>query len=122
MAVAGRRVVLVVDDDHDIREVVRDALEARGLAVVEASDGRQALAVAAASQPSLVLLDRRRPVMDGWAFAAAYREQAADRAPVVVMTAARDARAWAAEVGAEGVLPKPFDLDDLEAVVRRFRA
>ena len=114
------RPVLVVDDDDQIRSLVRATLEEEGFPVAEAGDGRAALEMAATVDPCLILLDMRMPVMDGWAFAAAYRERFAQRAPVVVMTAARDARAWADEVGADGVLPKPFDLDDLDAVVRRY--
>ena len=59
------------------------------------------------------------PVLDGWRFARAYREQFAVRAPVIAMTAARDARAWGAQIGADDVLAKPFDLKDLAAVVQR---
>jgi CheY-like chemotaxis protein len=118
---AGGRPVLVVDDDPDVREAVRGALGGRGLAVVEAGDGREALAAAAAAPPCLILLDMGMPVLDGWGFAAVYRAHPGRRAPVVVMTAARDARAWAAEIGADGVLPKPFDLDALGAALAHAR-
>jgi two-component system chemotaxis response regulator CheY len=114
------RPILVVDDDPSIRALVVEVLTDDGYAVVEAGDGAEALALTGAAEPCLILLDMRMPVMDGWAFARAYREQTTDRAPVVVMTAARDARAWAAEIGADGVLPKPFDLVDLANVVGRF--
>jgi CheY-like chemotaxis protein len=62
----------------------------------------------------------KMPVMDGWTFAAAYREQPAPRAPIVVMTAAHDSRARAAEICADSFLAKPFDLDHLLDIVRRF--
>jgi two-component system chemotaxis response regulator CheY len=68
--------------------------------------------------PDLVLLDMRMPVMDGWAFARAYRELPAPRAPIVVMTAAPDARHRAAEVEADGFVGKPFDLSELVSAVR----
>ena len=112
----------MVDDDPAIRDFLREYLEFEGRPFAEAPDGREALAVASASRPCLVLLDMRMPVMDGWAFAAAYRAVTAEPAPVVVMTAAQDAAAWAREVGAAGVLSKPFDLDDVDAIVRRFCA
>ena len=120
--------VLVVDDEAPIRELVRQALEDEGCAVATAADGAAALAHlrlarAAGESPDVILLDIRMPVLDGWGFAAAYRREPPPRAPVVVMTAAldaRDARRWAAEVGAAACLPKPFDLEEFLAVVGRF--
>lgn len=114
------RPILVVDDDPAIRALVVEALTDDGYPVVQAADGFEALALVGSADPCLVLLDMRMPVMDGWAFARAYREQGGRRAPVVVMTAARDAHAWAAEIGADGALPKPFDLTELVEVVERF--
>ena len=58
------------------------------------------------------------PVMDGWAFAREARARGY-QTPIVVMTAAHDAPAWAAEVQADGVVPKPFNLDDLVREVER---
>ena len=57
------------------------------------------------------------PVMDGWAFARAYREVPGRHAPIVVVTAARLAASRAAEVAADGHLSKPFDLEELFRVV-----
>jgi CheY-like chemotaxis protein len=117
---AARRCVLVADDDPDIRLVVREILEDEGCIVAEAPDGAVALEVAKREQPALILLDMKMPVMDGWAFAAAYQELPLPRAPVVVVTAARDAAARAAEVGADAHLGKPFEIDELLRVVGRF--
>jgi CheY-like chemotaxis protein len=61
----------------------------------------------------------KMPVVDGWGFARAYRAQPGPHAPIVVFTAAVDARRRAAEIGAEGYLAKPFNLDDLRALVSR---
>jgi CheY-like chemotaxis protein len=110
---------LVVDDDAEVRATVRDALEFEGYAVLEAADGLLALAVVGGVHPCVILLDMRMPVMDGWAFAAAYRDRPGPHAPIVTMTAARDAASWAREIGAADVLAKPFDLDALYAVVER---
>jgi CheY-like chemotaxis protein len=110
----------VIDDDPSIRALVVEALIDDGYAVLEAGDGAQALALLGSNEPCLILLDMRMPVMDGWTFARTYRIQAATSAPIVVMTAARDAGGWASEIEADGVLAKPFDLDDLTAVVERF--
>jgi len=68
----------------------------------------------------VILLDMRMPVMDGWAVARALHAQGI-KVPIVVMTAAESAKRWADEVGAEGFLAKPFGLDELLAVVERFR-
>ena len=110
--------VLVVDDDPAIRDAVRDALEAMGLRVTTASHGAEALDQVISEAPCVVLLDMRMPVMDGWGFARAIRERGMDL-PVVVMTAAADARRWANEIGAMGVVPKPFALSELASAVQR---
>jgi CheY-like chemotaxis protein len=117
---AETRLVLVVDDDEVILESIQLALMDEGYTVVVASNGQEALDRARAHSPSLILLDMKMPVMDGWTFAAAYREQPTPRAPIVVMTAAHDSRARAAEIGADSFLAKPFDLDHLLDLVRRF--
>ena len=119
---AAEPCVLVVDDDPDIRLIVRETLEDEGCTVAEAPDGAAALEIARREQPAVILLDMKMPVMDGWTFAAAYRELPQPRAPVVVITAAQDAATRAVEVGADAHLGKPFDLDDLLRVVGRFAA
>ena len=115
--------ILVVDDDPTILATVADALDLEGYPVVTATNGEEALAVldGDASGLRLVLLDMRMPVLDGWGFMRAVRERGLSL-PVVVMTAAADARRWAREIGAHGVLAKPFELDELIAAVQRFRA
>jgi CheY-like chemotaxis protein len=115
---AGGAPVLVVDDDPSIRDFVEAALESEGYRVLSAPDGEIALGLVE-HQPCAVLLDMRMPVLDGWGFAAAYRERPGARAPIVVMTAAENAEAWAREIGATSVLAKPFRLDDLLAIVAR---
>jgi len=113
--------ILVVDDDPAILATVSEALALEGLPVVTATNGAEALAVIdSARRPSLVLLDMRMPVLDGWGFIGAGRERGLSLS-VVVMTGAADARRWGREIGAHGVLAKPFELDDLLAAVRQFR-
>ena len=109
--------ILVVDDDESIRQTVSEILEVEGYRVAAAANGEEALVRVGETLPALVLLDMRMPVLDGWGFAEAYRERPEPRAPIVVMTAAEDAEAWAEEIGAAGVLAKPFRLDELLAVV-----
>lgn len=109
--------VLVVDDDESIRAIVEMALQDEGYVVRAAEHGAAALALIDAWPPDVILLDMKMPVMDGWTMAAAYRQRPRPHAPIVVLTAAQDATRWAAEIAADDVLAKPFDLDNLFAVV-----
>jgi DNA-binding response OmpR family regulator len=110
--------VLVVDDDADILGIVREVLLLEGFRVQTASNGAEALVRVGTEQPDLVLLDMRMPVMDGWQFASHLRSRYDHLVPVLVMTAAKDARARAREIEAEGFIAKPFDIDDLVDKVR----
>ena len=104
--------ILIVDDDPAIRETIVEVLVEEGYSVEAATNGAEGLAAVRRSPPALVLLDMRMPVLDGWGFARAL-EEAGLRLPIIVMTAAQDASRWAHEIQAVGVLPKPFDLNDL---------
>ena len=110
--------ILVVDDDPSILAVVAQILHFEGYPVQTATDGAEALAAVDEQRPSLVLLDMRMPVLDGWGFARALATRG-EALPIVVMTAAQDARRWADEIGAAGYLAKPFELPDLLDVVER---
>lgn len=117
---AGVAPILVVDDDQEILAMLSDFLESEGLAVRTATNGEEALAQLSQVAPSLILLDMRMPVLDGWGFARRYRE-AAFPYPVVVMTAAESARRWAEEIGATAYIAKPFDVDELLQTIERHR-
>jgi CheY-like chemotaxis protein len=108
--------ILVVDDDPSIVAVVCEILRDEGHEVVSAENGADALAKA--NGEALVLLDMRMPVLDGWGFAREFRA-AGKRSPIVVMTAAQNARRWAEEIGADGYLAKPFEIDALIGAVDR---
>jgi two-component system, chemotaxis family, chemotaxis protein CheY len=97
----GRR-VLVVDDDPDIGEFVSLALADEGYDVTTALNGRAALGRAEERPPDLIVLDMRMPVMDGWEFARTYRERPGPHAPILVLTAARDAAERAKAIEADG--------------------
>jgi DNA-binding response OmpR family regulator len=112
--------VLVVDDDESIRQFIEMALRDDGYEVATAPDGAEALLMVRSFAPQLVLLDMRMPTMDGWNFAAAYRGQPEPRAPIIVVTAARDPAEYALEIEADAYLAKPFDLHELRALVARF--
>ena len=110
--------VLVVDDEADIRATVSAMLEIEGYDVDEASNGADALSSIEAHPPDLILLDMRMPILDGWGFASELRRRG-HRTPIVVMTAARDAARWAAEIAAAAFVAKPFGLDDLITAVEK---
>jgi CheY-like chemotaxis protein len=105
----GRPTALVVDDDRDIREALKEILEDEGYPVATAANGREALAVLARlPRPCVVLLDLMMPVMDGWEFLREGRARAAlTDVPVFVVTASSIAEAPA---GATALLKKPFDI------------
>ena len=112
--------VLVVDDDPLIRTSISEILDLEGYPVATAANGAEALESVEKSRPSLVLLDMRMPIMDGWGFAGALGERGI-HLPILVMTAAQSAETWAQEVGADGYLAKPFELVDLLDAVERHR-
>ncbi len=119
----GSRPILVVDDDASLRRLLFWTLTEEGYSVLEASDGAVALARVHEATPGLILLDMRMPVLDGWEFARRYRARPGPHAPIVCVTAAADAAAVAArgtQIGAVASLSKPFDLDELLALVRRY--
>lgn len=113
------RSVLVVEDDQDLSSLLEMVLADAGYRVRTAPDGRAALAAVAEEMPGVILLDMRMPVMNGWEFARAFRARHGRACPIVVVTAAENARLRAEEIGAEGWLAKPFDLDDVLATVDR---
>lgn len=117
---AGDNPILVVDDDVSILEMVMQILRAEGYPVVGAKNGVEGLAQIDRKAPSLILLDMRMPRMDGWEFAAALRARGI-ASPVVVMTAADNAKRWADEVSANGYVVKPFEILELLASVEKHR-
>jgi CheY-like chemotaxis protein len=116
--------ILYVDDEADIREVAQMSLELDPeLEVRTCASGVAAIVEAASWQPELILLDVMMPGMDGPTVFAHLREQPATAAiPVVFITArtqTSEVRAFQ-ELGARGVLAKPFDAMTLSARVREF--
>lgn len=112
--------ILLIDDDESIRQFIEMALSDDGYEVQTAADGQVALDLLPRWPPHLILLDMRMPLMDGWAFSSAYRLTAPPHVPIIVITAARDAAGYAAEIGANAYLSKPFDLGELVRLVGQF--
>ena len=115
------RPILVVEDDAEILNTVSSILELEGYKVERARNGQEGLLSVERTRPKLVLLDMRMPVLDGWGFVDALKERGI-KLPIVVMTAAQDARRWASEIDAEGFLAKPFELLDLLSAVETLQS
>lgn len=110
--------VLLVEDDFDIRDQLRELFEDEGYSVAEACNGAEALvALSGGLKPEMVLLDLTMPVMDGWAFLDAIRERPAyHHLPIVVASAVADANELPRHVS---VLRKPFSIEALLDTVSR---
>jgi CheY-like chemotaxis protein len=117
------RDILVVDDEPDIRESLKEVLELEGYRVVAASNGREALdRLPDMSKPCVILLDLMMPVMNGWEFAEAVQADAvlAD-IPIVVVTAfSQEVESERRRIATRGVVAKPVDLNSLIRMVTRF--
>lgn len=117
--------VLVVDDESDLRQLAAGLLTRHGYDVVVARHGLEALEQLCDRCPDLVVLDLNMPVMDGWQFRAAQQRLAEPQLvsiPVLLLTGVEDADAQAVKLNAAGVLKKPFDpnglLDAVESALR----
>jgi excisionase family DNA binding protein len=103
--------VLIVDDDEQVREYVRVNLEAEGYSVREAGNAEEGLLAVEESQPDLVLLDVMMPQVDGWQMLQQLQERHGEAVPVVMFSGKADAATAdeVAERGARGFIGKPFD-------------
>jgi CheY-like chemotaxis protein len=112
--------LLVIEDEEELREMMREALELNGYSVVTAVDGRDALdKLSQIDQLCLVILDLLMPGMNGWDFLEEWRQHdELASIPVVVHTSARDH----APAGATRILQKPVVFEHLLSTVREFCA
>jgi DNA-binding response OmpR family regulator len=117
--------IVIIDDDRELRDTLRDVLEAEGWRIETAPDGALGLAcvrtlVANGAPPALVLLDLMMPVMDGWQLSRALAEDSAlAPIPVLVLSASGDTRH---ELHTRPMLRKPVNLDGLlDAVAKHAR-
>src|SRR3954452_9823608 len=111
--------VLVVDDDPDVRELLRIALQTAGFNVAGVDNGRTALThLRSHADICIILLDLMLPVMDGVHFRTA---QLHDRSlawiPVIVMSGGPNSDRVARKLGAPGLACKPLDLDEVKQAV-----
>lgn len=112
--------VLVVEDERDLREMLQEALELNGYAVVTAVDGQDALdKIGSVEHVCLVILDLLMPVMNGWDFVQKIRQRSElASVPIVVHTSAPGP----APAGVTRVFQKPMLFDRLLSVVREYCA
>lgn len=96
-----------------ICQVLRDD----GFAAASVPHGAAALEMVKVHEPALILLDLRMPIMDGWSFLQQYRRASVAPAAIVLMSANLDLASIAEQLGADGHLRKPFELDTLRAAV-----
>jgi two-component system chemotaxis response regulator CheY len=110
--------ILVVDDDDAVRGAIAETLELEGYSVESAADGLQALEKIKLTPPDAIVLDLMMPVMDGWTFMERCRkEHLCSGTPVLVTSAVRRLEEKAAGMHVDACLAKPFDLDELLALV-----
>jgi signal transduction histidine kinase len=116
---ASGRSLLVIEDDSDIREALDGLLSMEGFRVTGCSNGREALEYLRMSpKPDLILLDLMMPVMDGWQFRVAQKDDP-ELATIPVLALSADSTAKAAAIDAEAYLKKPVDYDTLIATIDR---
>jgi two-component system response regulator VicR len=115
--------ILVVDDNHDNAEIIRQYLEIRGYPITVAHSGEEALALFETVRPAVVLLDVMMPGRDGWDVCRVMKQHPTlGRAVRVIMVTALDEwqdKRQALQIGADDYVEKPFDLPTLAATIER---
>ena len=115
--------ILIVDDDSNICELLRMYLEKDGFDTAVASDGEEAISVAARYNPDLILLDIMMPRLDGWQVCRQVRKTS--EVPIIMLTAKGEVfdKILGLELGADDYISKPFDTKEvlarIKAVLRR---
>jgi DNA-binding response OmpR family regulator len=117
--------VAVIDDDASVRELCRTVLIHEGFQVVEAVDARSGILLVAKERPDLVLLDVMMPEVDGMEVLRALKSDPdLSQIPIIMLTALDGVGqiSLASTAGADGYVTKPFEVEDLLSLVRRFTA
>jgi DNA-binding response OmpR family regulator len=110
--------ILVVDDDKELRNLVKSYLVEEGFQAVTAGDGRQALFIVRQERPDLIILDLMMPEMGGYEFMRLHGKES--NVPIIVLTAKLEEgdKVLGLELGADDYVTKPFSLRELTARVR----
>ena len=117
------RRILVVEDQEDNRQILRDLLTSVGYEIVHAEDGEQALSAAAAQRPDLILMDIQLPLLDGYEATRRIKADPALRAiPIIAVTSyalsGDESKALAA--GCDAYVTKPYSTRALLAKIREY--
>jgi two-component system cell cycle response regulator DivK len=115
--------ILVVEDQEDNRQILRDLLASTDYEIVEAENGVEALAAVAKQRPDLILMDIQLPVMDGYEATRRIKADPALRSiPIIAVTsyALSGDEDKAREAGCDAYVPKPYSPRQLLAKIREF--
>ena len=118
----SKKLVVMADDDVEIRMILNRTVRALDCDVMQAEDGEQALELIIENQPDLVILDVMMPNISGWEVCKYIRSNPRlEKTPVVMLTAIGKTvnETTSPLYGADVYLDKPFDIDEVEAVVSR---
>ena len=120
MTILKPKSIFVIEDDPGISFVLSELLEGEGFKVQVAENGVVALELLQThGVPSLILLDMIMPKMNGWEFAKEFTEKYDHLCPIIVMTAAADAKQRAKDINAVDLIEKPFDFDQFIAIIKK---
>ena len=117
------KTILVVEDQEDNRQILRDLLASSGFLMIEAHDGQQALAVARSQRPDLILMDIQLPLVDGYeATRSIKRDPELKHIPIIAVTsyALSGDETKAREAGCDGYVAKPYSTRHLLAKIGQF--
>jgi two-component system, cell cycle response regulator DivK len=124
MGVSGMaKRILVVEDQEDNRQILRDLLGSAGFEMIEAENGEEGVAAAVAHKPDLILMDIQLPIMDGYEATRRIKAMPEMRAiPIIVVTsyALSGDEEKARAAGCDAYVPKPYSPRQLLAKIREF--
>ena len=115
--------ILVVEDQEDNRQIIRDLLDHAGFEVIEVGDGEKALTAAATHRPDVILMDVQLPLLDGYEATRRIKaEPALKHIPIIVVTsyALSGDEAKARAAGCDGYVAKPYSPKALLAKIRQY--
>lgn len=119
----NKKRVLIVDDEADIVETIKFNLELENIECIEAYDGEEALSKAKKENPDLILLDIMLPKINGYKIARLLKfDESYKNIPIIMLTARTQKTdiELGEETGADEYVTKPFDMDMLVALVKRY--
>lgn len=125
MTDAAKPRILIVEDDPDLRTILKLQLLSQDYDVIEAADGAEGFAAAQAQAPDMVILDLMMPVLDGFGFLKRVRSiMTMTEVPILILTASEDERnkLRGFQYQADSYMNKPYDLDALSVEVARLLA